>query len=193
MIATLPVSDLAPLEFRYALDAVMPLLGKKAPLILRCGSPNLLFEVKGRLPWCSEAGNGAAALWIEPQRSDWEAQCRDLGQSLAGGAPLAIIASRPLARLLPERRYWGGDPLGSQPWGVERLSGALSQCGFSLRSTFGIHSVQSISINFLSRCLSRLGRPAMGDRLGFAARMRYCVTGPLAALSTLALITAQKQ
>jgi hypothetical protein len=193
MIATLPVSELAPLEYRYALDAVMPLLGKKTPLILRCGASTLLVEVAQRLIWCREAENGAAALWVEPQRCDWEVQCRDLGHSLAVGAPLAIIASRPLARLLPELKHWGGDPLGFVPWGIEQLCRALNRCGFACKSTFGIHSIQSISIFFLSRCVSRLGHPALGDRLVFAARLRYCLSGPLAGLSTVNLIIAWKQ
>jgi hypothetical protein len=131
-------------------------------------------------------------LWVEPRADDWQTELATLAGTLRLGAPLMVIASRPLARLLPERRAWGGQPLGMRPGGIGRLRRALTGVGLALEASYGIHSAAAIGLNILSRPAGRLGRPDLADQLHFAARLRYCTAGPLAALSTVALLIARK-
>ena len=112
MIGTLPVWNLALREYGQALDAAMILLpGEETPL-LRCHVPVLAAEASQRLPAWSEVGPAGAALWIEPLQDSWHAELESLSAGLKDGGTLVIVASRPLARLVPERREWPGKPLG---------------------------------------------------------------------------------
>ena len=192
MIGTLPVAWLAPLDYRYALDAAMAALaGADAPLV-RCNVPELVGEVQQRLP-DQVAQTAHGALWVEPLAATWRADLDVLAGALPGGAPLAIVVSRPLARLLPERRAWGGRPLGLRPGGIGRLCRALPRAGFALEASHSVHTPVAIGLNIASRLAERWGRPDLGDRLHAAARLRYGTQGPLAALSTVALLIARKE
>ncbi|HEX9440301.1 MAG TPA: hypothetical protein VF909_11495 [Roseiflexaceae bacterium] len=193
MIGTHPMANLAPLDYRYALDAAMPLLAGKTPPILRCNLPELEREVRQRIPDWAGASVARAGLWIEPLADTWQAELQALASALPASAPLVVVASRPLARLLPERRSWGGQPLGFRPGGISRLRRGLRGAGLVLEASYGIHSAVAIGLNALSWQLAHLGRPDLADRIHFAARLRYCAEGPLAVLSTVALLIARKE
>ncbi len=192
MPGTHPYSALAPLDYRYALDAAMPLLAAEGPPLVRCHVPVLMDEVHQRIPDPAHAQAAAAALWVEPLQDSWQNDLYYLAHALPGGASLVIVASRPLARMLPERRTWPGQPLGMQMNGIGILRQGLRHAGFVVQSVYGIHSLLSIGLNLLSQQVARF-RPELGDRLHFAARLRYCTGGPLAALSTVALLFARSK
>ncbi|HEY3230039.1 MAG TPA: hypothetical protein VGJ87_12525 [Roseiflexaceae bacterium] len=193
MIGTHPMANLAPLDYRYALDSAMPLLAGKTPPILQCNLPELEREVRQRIPDWAGASVVRAGLWIEPLVDTWQAELQALASTLPAGAPLVVVASRPLARLLPERRSWGGQPLGFRPGGIGRLRRGLRGAGLVLEACYGIHSAVAIGLNALSWQMAHLGRPDLGDRIYFAARLRYCAEGPFAMLSTVALLIARKE
>ena len=195
-LGTRPVSALAPLDYRYALDAAMPLLAGPDPPLVHCAVPELAAEIRQRLPHAAGATgvDGApAALWVEPRAAGWADELRVLAAALSADAPLVIVASQPLARLLPERRSWRGQPLGLTWGGVERLCRALSHHRLRLEARHGVHSVVAIGLSLMGQAVARAGRPALGDRLHFAARLRYRTTGPFAALATVALLLARKE
>ncbi|HLO13264.1 MAG TPA: hypothetical protein VK206_00430 [Anaerolineales bacterium] len=192
VIITHTIVDLAPLEYRYALDAAMSVLGcETAPAIL-CHVPELEYEVCQRLNGSSEWKSATAGLWIEPLGSTWISELERIAHGLICNAQLVILASRPMANLLSERKSWTAEPLGTHPGGLPKLYRALSRSGFILEKSYGIHSILAISLNLMSRAAARCGRPDLGDRLQFAARLRYCTLGPLATLSTLALLFVRK-
>ena len=193
MIGTQPVASLAPLDYRYALDAAISVIARTAAPVIHCNVPDLMCEIYQRAPDRAGAGGASAGLWIEPLAEDWRAELHALASALPGDAPLVIVASLPPARLLPERRGWTARPLGFRPGGIGRLRRALPAAGLALQASYGIHSAIAIALNMLSRTAALLGRPDVGDRLHFAARLHYCITGPLAALSTVALLIARKE
>jgi hypothetical protein len=192
MIGALPVSAAAPLEYRYALDAAMPTVAAARVAIVRCNVPELIAEVSQRLPRGEDAHIAEAGLWIEPVDETYRDDVAYFARRLAAGAPLVVIASRPLARWLPECRQWSVRALGYRPGGRRRLRAALVRSGFTLHRTYGIHSPAAIALNILARLMARSGRADVADRLHAAARLRYCATGPLAALSTVALSFATR-
>ena len=225
MTGTRPVVALAPLEYRYGLDAAMSLLAPDdasafQPLVL-CNVPALADEVRQRLPHATapgpllaapgrvarstEAARGAgavrAALWIEPLAATWEADLKTLAGSVQPGGRLVVIASQPLALLLGARsrrgnpRSWGqgaGLPAGARIGGISVLLRRLASAGFRLEARYGLHSAPAIAANLLDRGLERWGRPDLGDRLHFWARLHYCVPGLMAGMSTVALVVANK-
>jgi hypothetical protein len=193
MIGTHPVAALAPLDYRYALDAAMPALttGGVAPLVL-CNVWQLAGEVEQRIPIPGKIGMASAALWLEPLADSWETDLEGLADALPQHGLLVVIASLPLARTLPERRAFGVLPLGLQGGGMGRLRRGLAQSGFALEARYGMHSSMAIGLNLLGRALVRAGRPNLGDQLHYAARLHYCTTGPLAAYATVALLMARK-
>jgi hypothetical protein len=186
-IGTLPVYSLAPLEYRYALDAAMSVIGNNDEILVRCAEPALLGELRNRIPVWQESGAADAGLWVEPQLDAWR---EDL-KSLAECDSLVLVVSRPLARLIPEG--WKAGSLGMRPGGVGRLIRALQNAGFVVDSQYGIHTLASIGLNFLSRFANVFGRPDLADRLGFSARLHYCTDGSLRSASTVALILAHRQ
>lgn len=192
MIEMVPVAGLAPLEYRYALDAAMPILATAAPQRVICHLPDLLQEVAWRLPDRVESGEGAAALWIEPPTHGWQHELAQIASALPRGGCLVVIASRPLARLLPERRIWPGDALGMRPGGIRRLRDALQTPGFHLREIYGIHTLWSMGLNRLALAWESRW-PANAAHLHFGARLHYTVQGWASVLSTLALFVAQKE
>src|SRR6185369_1382386 len=118
MIGAYPVAALAPLEYRYALDAAMSFVGRRAAPIVRCELDLLEAEIRQRLPCWADTPRAASALWAEPQADSWPAGLEALAGAIAHGGTLVVVASRPLARILPERRGWPGRPLGLLPGGV---------------------------------------------------------------------------
>lgn len=192
MIGTLPMIDLAPLDYRYALDAATTLLEHAAPLLC-CNVRALEAEARQRWPQARTQGSATAALWIEPLRTTWHADLKRLTRALPGNGTLVIVASQPLARLVPERRAWQAPPLGGAPGGITQLRRALRSAGYTFRATYGVHSALSIAINLLSRHCERCGYADLGDRLHYAARLRYRTDGRWAAFATVALLVARKE
>ncbi|NJN67965.1 MAG: hypothetical protein HC884_15285 [Chloroflexaceae bacterium] len=192
-IGTCPVDRLAPLDYRYALDAAMSVPEMQATPLVRCNVATLEEEVCQRLPNRAEAPPAAAVLWVEPLAAGWKDELQTLVAALNPGAPLVVVASRPLARLLPERASWGEQPAGLTPGTLGQLRRALHRARCPVQATYGIHSLQSIGLHALSRWAERWGWPDLGDRLHFLARLRYCMRGPLAAFATVALIISRKQ
>jgi hypothetical protein len=62
-----------------------------------------------------------------------------------------------------------------------------------LVARYGIHPLPSVALNLLGGLGEALGRHDLGDRLGVSARLRYCVSGPTVALSTVALLFAERR
>ncbi len=189
MIGVMPIAQLVPLDYRYALDAAMTVLHRQQPVLIRCHSPELEAEIRQRIVPATHK-EVRSALWVEPSSINWRSELMMLGLVLPVGAPLVIIASQPLARLLPERRDWGGYPLGLTLMGGWHLRRALGDAGFSLTASYGIHSPLAIGLSLLSRQLDRWGWPHLSDRLHFAARLYYCLNGPLAPYATVSLLVA---
>ena len=192
MIGSLPIPDLAPLEYRTALDAAFSILRLQNSIITRCSVPELSHEVHQRFPIESDTAEVQAALWVEPLFAAWESELTELSDILPGGSQLVVVASLPMARLLPERQAWAGDPLCLHFGGLGRLRRALKAAGFNIQDQYGFHTPSTTGLNALSRLCQRWGRPDLGDRLGFAARLRYCTSGPLIALSTVALTVVRR-
>jgi hypothetical protein len=172
MKPALTVAELAPLEYRIALDAACAWLATHFPQHVCCEQAELAAELDLRLspslqpPWLS-------ALWLEPQQEGWQAGLPELSSALPAQAHLAVLLSLPPARRLPERRHWRSDALGEQPGGLKRFLQALAGSGFILQSLHGLHSGQSALLNSLALLARRGGRLAWGDRLEFAARKSY--------------------
>ena len=191
MIGTRPPQVSVPHEYRYALDAAVTLLPPTADLLVRCAAPVLGAEIRQRFPCGATPGAAVGALWVEPCRDTWRAELATLARVLPAGAPLVVIGSAPLATWLPERsgRDW---PAGLGWCGLIRLRRALHRSGFVLEARYGIHSALSIGLNVLGSQAARRGRPEVGDRLHFAARLRYQVTGPGAWFATIDLLRLRK-
>ncbi|HEX2914870.1 MAG TPA: hypothetical protein VH186_29020 [Chloroflexia bacterium] len=193
LFGTVPATRLAPLEYRCALDAAMPLMsGATNPLVI-CNLPPLEGEVRQRLNAFTASGEAAAGLWVEPLADSWQSQLALFSGALPPRAPLAILLSRPLARLLPERRPWQGQPLGLQFAALFSLGLALRRAGFKPESLYGFHSVRSILLNLASGQAARFQRPDLADRLHFAARLGYRSPALTASLATVNLLIARRE
>lgn len=204
MIGTHPMVALAPLDYRYALDAAMSLLNNTSGPLVQCNIPALEGEIVQRIPNPMHLPNKPegnslpehhtsavpAALWIEPMRDTWQDELRTLAHVLTHNASLVIIASQPLARMVPERQSWPGNPLGIAPFGIATLRRALKRQGFTIEATYGIHSLFAIGLSMMSQYIDRY-RPELGDRLHFASRLRYAVRGSLAPFATVALMVVR--
>ncbi len=193
MLGTLPMAELAPLDYRYALDAARTIFPAHTAPLICCRQPELDGEVRQRFGTQMTTPTTSGALWIEPQVTGWQTELTTLAQQLAPAAPIVVIVSQPLARLISERRAWHGQPLGMRLGGARALRQALRSAGLRLDIGYGIHSPASIILSQVSHQAARWGRPDLGDRLHFAARLRYCVQGPLAALATVALLVVRRE
>lgn len=187
------VATTPPLDYRYALDAVMPAYARASGASVLCNIPELSAELDYRGIRVGSAGSATTALWIEPLIDSWSAELDSLAAQLAAGGRLYVIASRPLAAVLPERRGWHGQPLGVRPGGLRRLQSSVRGRGFRITACYGIHGPASIGLNCLAWVASAAGRPDVGDRLQFAGRLRYCTRGLRSALSAVSLIAAVKE
>ena len=191
-MASPPPVVLAPLDYRYALDAAMSLCaGCGRPAVI-CNIPELLAEIDYRVPSGSASSSPGAAVWIEPLGGSYRDDLASLHQLMPAGGMIAIVASLPMARILPERRAWEGGALGMHVLGVRRLTQSLVEWGFVISSRYGIHTPTAIGLHLVSRQFERRGRADLGGRAHFAARLRYATDGPLAMFSTVALLTAVK-
>lgn len=194
MIGTHPCTLLAPLDYRYALDAAMSTFSGAFQPMIFCQAPALHAEVSQRFPHPAEIFPFPAALWIEPIKDTWKTDLLHLVQRLQEQAFLVVVASQPLARLLPERASWHEQPFCMLPGGMNTLSRALRSKGYIQQEIYGMHSMVAIGLNTISHQFERLGRPDIGDRLHFQARLHYCKEGALAAaFSTVALLIARKE
>lgn len=207
MIGVHPVSKIAPLDYRYALDALMARLAQPANLLVHCNLPELEDELRQRALLASltnirrSTDKAQAGLWIEPLTGSWQTDLNEFSTQLPKNAPLIIIASRPLARLLPERRQWTAvAPLAMQTGGLNKLRRAVVKAGFKIETQHGMHTVAAIGLNSFGQQLNRLNRPELADRCHFAARLHYCKGGVVspfsnlqATFSTVALLVARKE
>jgi len=191
MIGYLPRYTQSILDYRYALDAAMVSLYRFDAVLVRCHKASLQAEVSQRLLAKEGRNGGMAGLWIEPLVATWEKDLQEFQSSLSRGSLLVIIASRPLARLLPVADHTTPS-MGMTVGGMRRLRQGLQKADFCVESCYGVHTLNSIVWNQAGLWASRWHRPDIGDRLQFAARLRYHATGRSAFLSTLALLFAYK-
>jgi hypothetical protein len=191
MIGTLPMVELAPLDYRYALDAARTIFPAHTTPLICCRQPELSGEAQQRFATATLGSSGA--LWIEPQATGWQAELGTIAQQLAHAMPLIVILSQPMARLIPERRDWAGQPLGMRLGGRRALCQALRRAGLTIEMSYGIHSPASIILSQISHQAARWGRPDLGDRLHFAARLRYCARDLLAAFGTVGLLVVRRK
>jgi hypothetical protein len=190
MIGDLPTWELVLREYGQALDIAMAVLsGRETPLV-HCGVPALLAEARQRLPGLTDVGPASGVLWLEPMALNWLEELRTLRAGLREGGTVVVVASRPLARLLPERPEWIAGALGPQAGGLARLRRAMVRMGLTAEREVGLHALPAVALNQLGQWTSHAGRPDLGDRLHFAGRLRYIASGPLARFSTLALLIA---
>lgn len=192
MLGNLPIHRLASLEYRYALDAAMTLLPQQTASLVRCDIAALHSEVAQRLPSGIEPP-APTALWVEPMARSWQRDLAELAENLLSGGTLIIVTSRPLAWFLPERRDWESLPLGIKPGGLKVLRREIKQTQLVLLQEYGIHTLTAMMLNQLGRLATRSGRPDHGDRLEFAARLRYCSRGYLSHFATVSLLKARKR
>lgn len=193
MIGSLPRYAQAPLDYRYALDAAMPLLAGANSVAVACRIPVLSAEIDQRVSCISPKGQTSAGLWVEPLVDTWQADLVDLAGRLHAGSPLIVVASQPLARIIAERQSWPATALGLQPGSLRKLRRALSQSGFRIEQRHGIHSLGAILFNQLGRQLAGWRRPDLSDRMEFAARLRYRIGPPWTAFATVSLWLARRQ
>lgn len=191
MIGSLPRYAQAPLDYRYALDAAMTWLGVQERVAIICNARALDGEINQRL--AAAASPASAALWVEPLIASWTADLNELTGRVAGGAPLVIVASLPLARIIPERRSWLDAPLGMQAGGLRHLRQALAADGWRAEDRYGIHSLRSMICNQVGQRLAAIGRPDLADRLEFYARQHYRTSPPWTSWATVCLWAARKQ
>lgn len=191
MIATLPRAVAAPAEYRYALDAVMPLLSPAGGAQIICNAASFRAEVAQRLPDVDYPGS-AAGLWVEPLVNSWVEDLETFTACLLPGAPLVIIASQPLVRLMPGRRDWHVSGLGSRPAGLRALQHGLIKAGFISCQCYGVRTVHSTFMGLLGQVAENCGRADWNDQLQFASRRHYCSAGVLGSLATVRLIIARK-
>lgn len=166
--------------------------GSRGPIVI-CNIPELNRELQYRsLESMLTPGRGEVAVWIEPLAQSWRSELEAISSWLPSGGKFYIIASRPLASFLPERSGWQGRPLGVRIGGLRQLHRSLNASGFRICSSYGIHNPAATGLNAIGKIAEYFGRPDTGDRLRFAARLRYCTPGPLAAFSAVSLIEAIK-
>ncbi|GAC1383648.1 MAG: hypothetical protein NVSMB42_00560 [Herpetosiphon sp.] len=191
MIGSYPMVSLAPLRYRYALDAARMLLPRTTAPFVHCTVAKLEDEVRQRFPRWADRPN-EETLWVEPMATTWRAVLARIARSMPTESSLVVIVAQPLARIMPDQYVQDGRPLGLQLGGVRRFRRAVATYGFTLQDHFGIHTLPAIMLNLCSRTAARLGRPDIGDRLEFAARLRYCVQGPISVVGAVAVLSFQR-
>ncbi len=194
MIGNQPGYQQAPREYGYALDAAMPALAAAGvvSIAVRCDAPELQADLANRIPCPCDEDVVDAALWLEPDGRDWLTGLAALAGRLRPGGRMVIVASRPQARLLPERRSWQGKALGLQLGGLGRLRRGLRQNGLVIDAEYGMHGPASIFAGRASILFAHFGRPDLADRWRAAGDLHYCSTGLGFGLSTVAWILAHR-
>ena len=182
-----------PAEYGYALDAARALTAAVSQVAIISNLPALAAPLALRFPNPATLAQAQAVLWLEPLAHHWQAELTTISQTLAPHSLLLILASRPLARALAERRSWSVAGLGLHPTGLVRLRHALSRGGFSLSAAYGFHTVSAIGLGKVSYYLEQMGRGDLADRANFAAHLYYQTSGPLAAFSTVAVLVARRR
>lgn len=184
------VYALAPLEYRVALDAAVVWCSSSAHGRVICQSEALYPEVTQRIdvnlppPWGS-------MVWLEPQTEDWTGIIKTSIQGGKSISRLAAILSLPPARYLPEKPE-SQSPLGYLRGGIHRLCKELEQAGLAKQAIFGLHSGQSVGLNYLANASRQMGLPALGDRFEFYAKKHYTKSLQKAWGATCALVLAAK-
>lgn len=216
-MADLPVADLAPLDYRFSLDAAMAHLapGPDEVVCVLNNLPALEVEVRQRLHRALHGlalqqgpreGVGMAVLgsglWLQPLAGTWIAELGALARAIPSGGRLAVIASQPLCLVLPglgvrsnpdeSLSSAAATPLGMQIGGLRKLLHRMRASGFSVEATYGVHTLVAMAAGILSRRAERWNRADLGDRLHFWARRSYYVDGLAWRLATTALLTARK-
>ena len=191
MVGVNPLEGIIPPEYRLALDVARIIFTEEQNPIVLCQQPALTEEVYWRFPDRSGRKLASTALWVEPLDSDWQTDLAALTSRIKPGGLLGVISSRPLARILPERRGWEGIPLGVQVGGNGKMRRALIKAGFTPQASYGFHSLLAIGINMFSQQVERYGYPKLGDRLHFASRLNYIVGGAGEVFSTVTFLIAR--
>jgi hypothetical protein len=192
MIGTLHLTDLPPMEYRWALDAVMPLFHSSGPPHVICHLPVFRIEIEQRLSGLPLSTHHQNGLWVEPMLNSWQVDLQEFYAMMESGSTLILLSSCPIARWLPERRGWSGVPLGLHLLGLPRLYSKLHKKGFLLLNVYGFHSLVSIWLNYQAHWMDRCGYPDVADRLRFSARLKYLQRGPFAVMNTVVLMLFRK-
>lgn len=192
IIAPLGLVETAPQEYRYALDGALAACGGQTPFVIS-HLPELIGEIRWRVPQPLPIGEARVILWVEPLVGVWRAELQQIIAGMPSGGVLTVIASRPLAKQLPERRGWEQRALGLRVGGIRQLARALVSEGMMIEAEYGIHTTFGVGFNVLAEHADRRGSPERADQLRFAARLWYCRKGIDRWLSTVALFVARKQ
>ena len=163
-----------PLEYQIALD-VLPSFVSMSETGWICQVDAFYPELQNRLPHVPAP---QYLVWIEPQMAEPLPSLNNIQR-------LILIASRPLARILPERKAWQDDSVGLRWRGTSRFQQPLRQEGWHAVATHHFHTLQSIILNRASEQLTRIGQPARADRWQFAARQRYATSNRAIATASL--------
>lgn len=188
MIGTLPLPELPPLEYQWALDVVMSLFHRNGPPHVICHLPTFKTEIEQRLSGLPLSTHNQNGLWVEPMLDSWQKDLQEFYAIMESGSTLVLLSSCPIARWLPERRDWSGVPLGLHLFGLPRLHSKLHKKGFLLLNAYGLHSLASIWLNYQAHWMDRCGYPDVADRLRFSARLKYLQRNPFAMMSTVVLV-----
>jgi hypothetical protein len=192
VIGAFPSNKQAPLDYRYAFDAAISFLVHALPPLVWCHAHALVNEVRQRIPYQADQLPASSALWVEPIKGRWRHDLDTLVDIVEDRAPLVIVASLPLARLVPERASWNEEPLCVIPGGFGNLRRALCSKGYSRQEVYGFHSLFAIGYNILGQKMEQVGYPHIGDRMHFQGRLHYCVGENWTMTSTVALLMAKQ-
>lgn len=190
MIGTQPMYELAPLDYRYAMDAALTMIDPSSAAVC-CKSQALQPTLQNRLPQAS-SGIARSGLWIEPSAQYWRDEFSELVARLDSDSRLVVIMSMPLAWSLPPHGKWSALALGTRPRGLTTLLRWIQEHRFVIEACYGVHTSDSIAHNMLAQAIDRIGRPELADRQRAAARFRYCLPQS-AARATVVLISARRQ
>ncbi|MCG8352018.1 MAG: hypothetical protein MI924_29990 [Chloroflexales bacterium] len=193
MVRLHSAAELAPLDYRYALDAAMTMLAPTGPPHVYNNLPQLEDEVRWRIPLPAETIQASGILWIEPLPGVWLHELERLVQALSLGAPLVVVASLRRAQSLIECRSWEWRALGFQPRGIRRLEQALRQAGLRIEASYGFHTQIADRLAKLGQLVARCGHPGLGDQLHFRAHLQYYSQNLRNAHATVALLLARKE
>ena len=182
---------------RYALEVCALSLGaSQGPAILVSAVPTWERALRTRVGeqlyalGASVRPEGQAwigAVWLEPQRSTWQAELEGVARELPRGALLSVVLSLPLAVLRGQARPAA---LGTGLGGIWHLRAMLGAQSFRIERTFGFHTLWSSVLHRVARRI-RARRPDWSDRLQHVMRHTFVRSGLALPLGTTALIEAR--